>query len=498
MSKEELLSASSESEIIRGLKENRGLSLKDNNGNFEIINGRRIFYDYENRPIKIINQDGRKIEYMYDFEGNRVKTIENNVTTVYIGTIYEEKPGENICYIYGGNQRLALKSSVDGVMYFHGDHLGSTNVITDENGNEVRKTTYQPYGATFETSGSKNNARQYTGQVYDGNVGLYYYNARYYDSELKRFITPDTIVPNPYDPQSLNRYSYCQNNPIIYADPSGHFLTAIIVGAVIGALTAGTDGFTKDLDEFDWQAAGEGALVGAAIGAGGFALAGTPGVVGGMGGMISGGMSASRNGGDLITGMSVGGALGVLGAKGASFVSFGSGGFWSTVGQEAVKGSIYGASHGAAYGYAGGAGSTQNILDGMGQGALLGAAVGAVVGAGSYQFQGGKEYSFINKGKMQDVLKPATGIESSSYHTQMSLLENTSSAVGKDAAFSLVMDTAKDIAFQEGSGGVFSITVSQEMILNASPYIYSAAGVYAPEYFSGNWGISLPSYKKKF
>ncbi len=54
--------------------------------------------------------------------------------------------------------------------------------------------------------------------------GLYFYHARYYDPTLARFIQPDTIVPNPGDPQSLNRYSYAANNPVRYTDPSGHYL----------------------------------------------------------------------------------------------------------------------------------------------------------------------------------------------------------------------------------------------------------------------------------
>ena len=46
--------------------------------------------------------------------------------------------------------------------------------------------------------------------------------ARYYDPEIGRFISADTIVPDPTNPQSLNRYSYCLNNPLKYIDPSGH------------------------------------------------------------------------------------------------------------------------------------------------------------------------------------------------------------------------------------------------------------------------------------
>ncbi len=37
------------------------------------------------------------------------------------------------------------------------------------------------------------------------------------------FITPDSMVPDMFDPQSLNRYAYCRNNPLIYVDPSGHY-----------------------------------------------------------------------------------------------------------------------------------------------------------------------------------------------------------------------------------------------------------------------------------
>lgn len=56
----------------------------------------------------------------------------------------------------------------------------------------------------------------------DGDTGLYFYNARYYDPALHRFIQADTIVPDPNDPQTLNRFSYVNNNPIRYTDPTGH------------------------------------------------------------------------------------------------------------------------------------------------------------------------------------------------------------------------------------------------------------------------------------
>ena len=80
---------------------------------------------------------------------------------------------------------------------------------------------YKPWGETRYTSGATPTSYQYTGQRKDA-TGLYFYNARYYDPYLNRFLSPDTIVPDPTNPQSLNRYSYVLNNPLKYIDPTGH------------------------------------------------------------------------------------------------------------------------------------------------------------------------------------------------------------------------------------------------------------------------------------
>jgi RHS repeat-associated protein len=64
--------------------------------------------------------------------------------------------------------------------------------------------------------------RLYTGQVYDRDVQLMDYGARYYDAKLGRFVQADTIVPEPGNPQALNRFSYVANNPLRYTDPTGH------------------------------------------------------------------------------------------------------------------------------------------------------------------------------------------------------------------------------------------------------------------------------------
>jgi len=93
---------------------------------------------------------------------------------------------------------------------------------------------YYPWGGV--RSGEVPTDRRFTGQRWDGAVGLYDYKARWYDPYIGRFISPDTIVPDPGNPQDLNRYTYASNNPLIYTDPSGHcpWCIAIGVGALIG------------------------------------------------------------------------------------------------------------------------------------------------------------------------------------------------------------------------------------------------------------------------
>ena len=93
----------------------------------------------------------------------------------------------------------------------------------DASGNTVAETRYYPFGETRVSTGAMPTDRLYTGQrLIDGLGGLYHYNARFYLPKLGRFISADTIVPEPSNPQSWNRYSYVMNNPVRYVDPSGH------------------------------------------------------------------------------------------------------------------------------------------------------------------------------------------------------------------------------------------------------------------------------------
>ena len=90
------------------------------------------------------------------------------------------------------------------------------------------KARYDPFG-TMTTAPATNPSvsnHGFTGHRHNNtgtnDLGLIYMNARYYMPEIGRFVSPDTIVPEPGNPQSYNRYSYTLNNPVKYVDPSGH------------------------------------------------------------------------------------------------------------------------------------------------------------------------------------------------------------------------------------------------------------------------------------
>jgi RHS repeat-associated protein len=128
-------------------------------------------------------------------------------------------------YYYFSLQRVAMRR--DGVLqYIAADHLGSTSLVLDDQGNRIAESRHLPYGeerwSWVEGGGDFPTEYRFTGQR-DAGVGLYHMGARFYDVALARWISADTLVPNPQNPQSLNRYSWVVGNPLRFVDPSGHF-----------------------------------------------------------------------------------------------------------------------------------------------------------------------------------------------------------------------------------------------------------------------------------
>jgi RHS repeat-associated protein len=130
-------------------------------------------------------------------------------------------------YYYLGGQLIAQNTG-STLRYVSQDNLGSTSTMSTSTGTLDSSISYYPFGVV--QSGSVNTVEQFTGQILDS-TGLYYYNARYYDPTIGKFISPDTMVPQPFNSQDWNRYSYCLNNPLKYTDPTGHDMI-ITVGGV--------------------------------------------------------------------------------------------------------------------------------------------------------------------------------------------------------------------------------------------------------------------------
>lgn len=103
-------------------------------------------------------------------------------------------------------------------------------------GGVVYEASYVPFGPAHGESGSEE--FNYTGEHEDP-TGLYNFGARYYDPYTGRFITEDPITGSLDDPQGLNRYSYCKNNPHKYVDPDGKLAIQIGYGGSAGLLITG-------------------------------------------------------------------------------------------------------------------------------------------------------------------------------------------------------------------------------------------------------------------
>ena len=287
--------------------------------------------------------------FVYDGDGGRVKKVIQSGSTTYIGSLFEkDASGKIVRNIFAGSNRICAVDSTGAKSFYHSDHLGSSNVTTDSAGKQTGLTEFTPYGSVSKQTGSYDPKYKFTGKELD-NTGLYFYGARYMDPQLGRFITADSIVQAPYDPQSLNRYSYCRNNPINYVDPSGHkwswgnfwkSLLGAFVGAIVTILTAG---------------------------------AGAPlwiaGMAGGMtGGAVTGGLQGGWQG--VLIGGAIGGALGAFGGWGVA--NYGNG---FAAGMLVAGAGVAGAS------------SNWDSFAGGFVGGLCGAAVGgAIINAYSEQF----------------------------------------------------------------------------------------------------------------
>mgnify|MGYP005852999619 CR=1 FL=1 len=159
--------------------------------------------------------------------------------TCFIGNYYEYELNSGVVtkYYYSGGQRIAVRSN-GTLHYMFSDRLGSTSLVTFENGNPLSELRYKPWGEVRYASGNTPTQYQYTSQYsYESDFGLYFYQSRFYDPSIGRFSSPDTIIPLGQGVQAWDRYAYSNNNPVRYNDPSGHcaILCAVVLTVAIVA-----------------------------------------------------------------------------------------------------------------------------------------------------------------------------------------------------------------------------------------------------------------------
>jgi RHS repeat-associated protein len=186
-----------------------------------------IIYNYDNKPELVKKNGSNYVQLTYDGNGKRVKKYNYNTgqNVLYFGELYEVRGSAGIIQVFAGNKRVASVLADGRTQFYHTNHLGSASVITDGNGAKKEKMEYFPFGTYREAvdydTGFPDVFYTFTGQEDDDDLAFYNFKARLYDPFLGKFISPDVVVQNIEDPQTLNRYSYARDNPLIYVDASG-------------------------------------------------------------------------------------------------------------------------------------------------------------------------------------------------------------------------------------------------------------------------------------
>ncbi|GHT17526.1 hypothetical protein FACS189429_1800 [Bacteroidia bacterium] len=175
------------------------------------------------------NVDGANVQY-----ANKYTALQQTIKDRYAAFEVEYYGKDNDDYVNGQgfccddtpqNAPARVPSSNDNPelfqYYYHSDHLGSTSLITDLDGNVVQHIEYVPFGEVFieERNNKWNTPYLFNAKELDEETGLYYYGARYYDPRVSLWLSADPMqekYPN------VSTYAYCLQNPIMLIDPDGN------------------------------------------------------------------------------------------------------------------------------------------------------------------------------------------------------------------------------------------------------------------------------------
>ena len=229
----------------------------DDRGRLETFGDIRFEYDNYGNRTKKKNKNTDEILCSYEWTRGRLLASVGGTTFEYDAKGRRTKKGSTK-YYYDGDRLIAEVRS-DGTLYFFYDESGvcgmrynNTNyefirnifgdvvAICNEAGGRVAFYSYDAWGNCTVEINQNNianiNPFRYRGYYYDIESGLYYLMSRYYDPEIGQFISPDTqdyLAPEIIG--GVDLYAYGLNNPVMFVDPTGHFvLSAWMVGALVG------------------------------------------------------------------------------------------------------------------------------------------------------------------------------------------------------------------------------------------------------------------------
>ena len=216
----------------------------DNNGNTINANSHVYKYDYENH---LVDQDGGAVRIIYDGDGNRVAKTVGGITTRYLvddrnptsyAQVLEEIVGDVVQKSYTYGHKLISQNQASGLSFYGYDGHSSVRQLTNVVGAVTDAYAYDAFGNLISQSGATLNVYLYAGEQIDGDTGVYYLQARYLHSSTARFFVADEDPGIQFEPASLHKYLYANNDPINRRDPSGQFtLTdALVTVQIIGTI----------------------------------------------------------------------------------------------------------------------------------------------------------------------------------------------------------------------------------------------------------------------
>ena len=181
----------------------------------------RFTYNAQNQLVKV-EKEGQAFEYAYDPFGRRISKKDAFGETIFLWTgdvlLAEQRQNINITYLHEPGGFIPLAQVKDGQIYhYHNDHLGTPQLVTDQQGEVVWEARYKVYGnvVQYEVEAVENNIR-FQGQYFDAETGLHYNRNRYYHPVIGRFTTVDPIGLLG----GTNNYEYAPN-PVTWIDPLG-------------------------------------------------------------------------------------------------------------------------------------------------------------------------------------------------------------------------------------------------------------------------------------